>query len=260
MDGDGADARGLESVARRAARAGGTYLLERFRDGHVVGEYGRDDVKAAVDREAEARVLEVVREAFPDHAIRAEESGHHPGSDVEWVVDPLDGTNNFASGVPVFATAVAACRDDRAVAAAIHEPLPDSLYRARTGGGASVDGEPLRASSDLSLDCGTVSLVVGLQAVRDDDRMAEATRVETALRERCKRVRTTWAPCVDWGLLARGAIEGVVCLYPEVYEHRAGTLLAAESGVCSVETGPLYVGAGDAATRDDLAAVVERAR
>lgn len=279
----------LAEVAERAARAGGAYLRDTFRSGPVTAEYGPDDVRSEVDREAERRVLGVIRDAFPAHRIYAEESGRTSGrageagqtggtdgrSDrFQWFVDPLDGTNNFASGLPTFATAVAVRRDGKTRAAAIYEPVPDDLYLARRGRGATVDGDAIAANSDVGLDCGTVSLVVGLPALRDPVLRGEADRMETALRNACKRVLQTWAPCVDWGLLARGGIEGLVAFHPAAYERHAGELLAAESGASAVELnddndaedgndpngeGSLYVGASNEELLTTLRGALERA-
>ncbi|RLM59190.1 inositol monophosphatase [Halobellus sp. Atlit-31R] len=264
----------LEAVAARAVRASGDYLADAFRDCTIEAEYGTDDVKSAADREAEARALDVIRDAYPAHAIHGEESGRDGEHRYEWIVDPLDGTNNFAAGVPAFATAACVLCDGRPLVSAIYEPLPDSLYLARRDGGATVGGDALSAESDLSLPQSTVSFVVGLPAVRDDDQRAAAARVEAAVASRCKRVLNTWSPCVDWGLLARGDIEGLVAYRPDVYEQYAGGLLAAESGVESrvialdgdgsapsetehgaVGTGvdSLYVAAADRAKLDELA-------
>ena len=226
-----ADTGRLAAVAERAVRAGGDYLVGAFRDGAVDGEYGTDDVKAAADRAAERRILDVVRESYPDHAVHAEESGRDGDGGYEWVVDPLDGTNNFAAGVPMFASAACVRYDTRPVVTAIYEPLPDCLYLARRGAGATVDGEPIAADTGVSLPTGTVSFVVGLPALRDPDRRATADRIAAAVDAECKRVLDTWSPCVDWGLLARGRIEGLVAYYPDVYEQYAGELLAAEAGV-----------------------------
>ncbi|EJN60214.1 inositol monophosphatase family protein [Halogranum rubrum] len=247
----------LADVATRAARAGGDYLADEFRTGHVDAEYGADDVKAVADREAESRVLDVVRGAFPDHALHGEESGRVGESRYEWVVDPLDGTNNFASGLPAFATAVAVLDDGDPVVSAIYEPLPDTLYVARDGVGATVNGQQLETGSDVALDNGTVSFVVGLPAIRDEELAKRAEAIETALGDHCKRVVETWSPCVDWGLVARGALEGIVCFYPDVYEQHAGELLAREAGVVSTSREGVYVGASDEKTRDDLLAVVD---
>jgi len=250
----------LAAIASEAVAASGEYLRATFRNGSVDAEFSSTDVKAAADREAEQRVRQVIEDHYPDHAFHGEESGRVGDGPYRWVVDPLDGTNNFASGYPKFATAAAVCRDDEPVAAAIYEPLTDATYRAARGGGATLNGEPVSAASTRPLEHGTVALVIGLPAVRDPARAAQAERIELALREECKRVVATWAPCVDWGLLARGSIAGLVGFHPERYEQHAGSLLAAESGIDArdtVDDDGLYVGAHDSATTERLGAVVD---
>lgn len=250
------DTQELAAVAVEAAEASGAYLAANFRNGHVEADYLDDDVKSVADREAERRALDVVADHFPGHATHGEESGRRGDSPFVWVVDPLDGTNNFASDIPLFATAVTAVHEGTPVAAAIREPLLDTTYVAERGGGARVDGRPVEAGSDVPLRRGTVSLVLGLTAVRDETKRAHADVVEEALEGRCKRVLSTWAPCVDWGLVADGSIEGIVCYHPDVYEQYPGSLLAAESGVVSRTAGDVYVGAGDEATLEELWAAI----
>ena len=250
----------LARVAGEAVQASGDYLRATFRDGPVDAEFSSSDVKAAADHESEDQIREVIETHYPDHVFHGEESEAVGDGDYRWVVDPLDGTNNFASGYPKFATAAAVLYRDEPVAAAIYEPLPDDLYLAERDDGARLNGEPLTAASSVPLEHGTVAFVVGLPAMRDADRSAQADRLIDALGEECKRVVPTWAPCVDWGLLARGGIEGLVCFHPDIYEQHAGGLLAAESGVVASDTvadDGIYVGAHDDDTRATLAAVVD---
>ncbi|MFB6108902.1 MAG: inositol monophosphatase [Haloplanus sp.] len=250
----------LAAVAERAVHAGGEYLADAFRNGAVDAEYGVDDVSTAADRVADRRVRAEIESAFPDHAIYTEETGRHEGSGYEWVVDPLDGTNNFASDIPTFATAVAAVRtggdEDRPLVGAVHEPVVGATYLARRGEGATVDGERLTADSDVPLERGTVALSVGLPAVRDPERRRDAERIEGALRGGARRVVESWAPLVDWGLLARGGIEGLVYLAPQRHELVAGGLLAAESGAAEFRDDGLYLAATDAATLSELRTLV----
>lgn len=238
----------LPAVAERAVRAAGEYLAGAFRNGAVAGDYGEDDVTTDADREAGRRVREVIAAAYPDHGVDGEDVDRRAstGDDpVEWLVDPLDGTNNFAAGIPSFATAVAVRHRAETVVAAVYEPLPDSLYLAVRGAGATVNGDPLAAATDRDLAHGTVSLAVGLDAVRDPALRAESEAIRDALGDRCKRVVETWSPCVDWGLLARGSLAGMIYVYPDPHDYHAGRLLAAESGVHARETDSLYVGSPD---------------
>ena len=250
----------LAAVAAEAVETSGEYLREAFRNGSVDGEFSSIDVKAAADREAERRIQAVIDDHYPKHAFHGEESGRIGEGDYRWVVDPLDGTNNFASGYPKFATAVAVLHKEKPVATAIYEPLTADLYLAERDDGATLNDNPLSATTSLSLDHGTVALVVGLSVATDPDGLTQIQDLEAALRERCKRVVTTWAPCVDWGLLARGSIEGLVCLQPELYEQHAGSLLAAESGIVADDTvaeDGRYVGSPDRSTTATLRSIVD---
>ena len=238
----------LAAVAAEAVEASGEYLQTAFRNGSVDGEFSSLDVKAAADRESETRIQAVIDEHYPNHAFHGEETGRIGNGDYCWVVDPLDGTNNFASGYPKFATAVAVLYEETPVAAAIYEPLTEDLYLAERDAGATLNGERLSATMSLPLEHGTVALVVGLSVVTDPDGLTQIRALESALREQCKRVVTTWAPCVDWGLLARGSIEGLVCVQPDIYEQHAGSLLAAESDIVAEDTvaeNGRYVGSPD---------------
>jgi len=250
----------LAVVAAEAATTAGEYLREAFRNGSVDGEFTGTDVTAAADRESESRIQAAIDAHYPDHAFHGEEAGHIGNSDYCWVVDPLDGTNNFASGYPKFATAVSVLYRGTPVAAAIYEPLTADLYLAERDAGATLNGEPLSATTSLPLKHGTVALVVGLSVVTDPDGLTRVRALEAALRKQCKRVVTTWAPCVDWGLLTRGAIEGLVCVQPDIYEQHAGSLLAAESGVIAddtVDEDGRYVGSPDREVTAMLLEVVD---
>lgn len=250
----------LTAVAAEAVEASGDYLRETFRRGAVDAEFSSTDVKAAADREAETRIREIIDAHYPDHVFHGEESGKLGEGDYRWVVDPLDGTNNFASGYPKFATAVAVLHKEMPVAAAIYEPVTEELYLAERDAGATLNGEPLSATTSLPLEHGTIALVVGLSVVTDPDGLTQVRELEAALREQCKRVVTTWAPCVDWGLLARGSIEGLVCVHPDIYEQHAGSLLAAESGIVADDTvseNGRYVGSPDGEVTAVVREVVE---
>jgi myo-inositol-1(or 4)-monophosphatase len=251
----------LADVAERAARAGGSYLAESFRDGPVRGEYGTDDVKAEADRAAEERVVDVLSTTFPDHAVHAEEAGRSDGrgdgARYEWVVDPLDGTNNFASGVPLFATAVAVRDGEETLAAVVYEPLTDTCHRAIRGQGTTVDGEEPKRGEPLALSRATVSFVRGLDAVRDPEHKQRGDRMAASLEAATKRVLRTWAPTVDYALVASGYVEGLVALRPDAFERHAGELLLSEAGAATHRARGRYVAAADESTLAALEACLE---
>lgn len=272
----------LAAIAARATLPAGRLLKREFRTGHVAGSYGPDDVKTDIDERAERLVLDELADRVPTHATHGEETGLRGESDHVWVIDPLDGTNNFAAGFPSFATATCCLQDGDPVAAAVYEPLPGSLYvvardeTARVLEGDTLDaivssgddrrdldldgddpaGRELTADSDTPLEHGTVSFVVGLPAIRDPDGVERAKRMTDALEPICKRVLRSWSPCVDWGLLARGGTEAIVCYRPDPYEQYPGTLLAETAGAAVRESADIYVAAATTSVADRLFEVV----
>lgn len=253
----------LERTAIEACVSGGAYLREAYRTGETEAEASAHDVKSSADTEAERRVLEVVRSRFPDHPIEAEESGYHEGSGpYAWLVDPLDGTNNFESGLPSFATAVTVLEcdngdeavpgrddtgaDDRGgpsledavpVLGVVYVPLMDDLYVARRGDGVRHDGRPVIADSDASPETATVVSVIGHDVKRHPAQRAVSESINRALEDRCKRRLESWSPTVHWGLLARGRLDGIVCYRPDREEQLLGERFAAESGLRTATSG-----------------------
>lgn len=242
----------VEAVARAAALAGGDVLRTRYRDGDADGQYGPHDVKAAADVASEDRILAVVRRAFPDHAIFSEEAGTLDGDGYRWVIDPLDGTNDFAAGMPTFSTSVAVLRDGEPVLAVVHLPVTGETYVARRGAGVRYEGEHVTADSPVPVEAATVAIVVGREIPRDPDLAATADAMAEVAGERVKRVVDTWAPTVHAGLVARGRMQGLVQFHPDEEEQHATELLAAEADAATRRDGPLFVAACDEETLDAL--------
>lgn len=250
----------VEAVARAACRAGGAALRERYRDGDADGDYRVHDVKAAADEAAEGRMLPVVRDAYPDHAVYAEESGEFPGDgDYRWIIDPLDGTNNFTAGLPTFASSVAVVENGDPLLAVVHQPVTDETYVARRGEGVRYGDRQVTADSDLALATASVAVIVGRAVVRDPDRSAAADAIREAVRDRVKRVENSWAPTVHSGLFARGRLQGLVQLLPDEEEQAVTELLAEEAGAATRRDGPLYVAASDEEKLEGLWRAVEGA-
>ncbi|WP_158055842.1 inositol monophosphatase family protein [Halorussus halophilus] len=233
----------VENAAVKACRDGGAYLREAFRADDRDGEYTAHDVKARADRESERRMLDTVLDAFPDHHVYAEESGDHPGdSSYRWIIDPLDGTNNFTAGISSFATAATVLEDDDPILAVTYVPMLDDLYVARRDEGVRYDGEPVVAETGHSVEQSTVGFVIGHDVKRDENRLATSKAIRTELESQCKRVVESWSPCVHWGLLSRGLLDGMVTFYPDPEEQRAGELFATEADVAIESWDECFVG------------------
>jgi myo-inositol-1(or 4)-monophosphatase len=139
-------------AARRAADIIMRHLdrLERL----AIETKGRNDFVTEVDRLAEAEIIHVLRRAYPDHAVLAEESGASAGrggSDYLWIIDPLDGTTNFLHGYPQFAVSIALAHKGRLEQAVVFDPTRNELFTASRGEGARLNDRRIRVSKTASL-------------------------------------------------------------------------------------------------------------
>ncbi len=142
----------LTETAIAAVRAGGNALLEQRRAGYRVQFKGEIDLVTDADRRSERTVVSLIQQRFPEHRILAEE-GSTGGSSTRyrWIIDPLDGTTNFAHGYPHYGVSVGLEIDGDLAVGAVYDPILDELFHASAGSGAFLNGEPLQVSETDSL-------------------------------------------------------------------------------------------------------------
>ena len=167
---DSSSGRPAREVALEAARLAGGIIKDRFQTTKDIRFKGRADIVTDVDLAVEKAVLELLRGEYPDFGVLAEESEPiETDSPYTWVVDPVDGTRNYAIGIPHFCTVVALSRGNEVVLGVTYDPISDELFVAQQGQGASVNGEPISVSekqemeeSLLGFDLGYVDEQAGL--------------------------------------------------------------------------------------------------
>ena len=137
----------MKDIAIQAARAGGQVLMQKFGTTLVVEHKGENDLVTDVDRASEAAIVSVIRGTFPRHDILAEE-GQYPAYDsrYRWIIDPLDGTTNYAHGFPWFAVSIALERDGEVILGVVHNPFTRELFIAEKGEGAFLNDIQIRVS------------------------------------------------------------------------------------------------------------------
>ncbi|WP_235886233.1 inositol monophosphatase family protein [Paenibacillus cymbidii] len=221
--------RRAEEVAVLAARAAGAVARERFGTQTQVRSKGDDgDLVTEVDFLAEQELLPRLAAAFPGHQIRSEESGWSGvGGDWLWLVDPLDGTNNYAIGLPVFGVSLTLLYQNEPVLGVIYDSMLDRVYVARKDGGARCNGEPLSAHGGAGLPG---RLTLGWIQGHHVQKLGNAMRLKTHLDATSKRVLRLWAPSLLWCMLARGDLDGIVLYNSEGDDLYAGVLMAREAG------------------------------
>jgi myo-inositol-1(or 4)-monophosphatase len=206
-DRDG-DASARREAAARAADAGREAAMAAFRTDHGVElkAHGMDRVTAA-DRESQRRVLDVLEARYPGETVVAEEEdapSDVPGTGPAWVVDPIDGTNNFAAGGRIWCVSVAAVVDGEPVAAVTDCPALGDRYVA--DGTATRNGDPVTTSATDDPASATIAVVFGLDAA---DRPAYV-RVNDAVLERFGDLRRLGAAQVVLAMVAAGELDGAV--------------------------------------------------
>ncbi len=219
----------LLEVARAAAVAGARPLKELFGRLERVKEKGEaGNLVTEADLAAEAAVLAVLAEVTPAFGVLAEESGRRDGEGpLEWCVDPLDGTTNYAHGFPVFGTSVGLLFQGRPLLGALVVPVLDQVYTAAPGLGAWCNGTRLRVTTCSRLE--DALLATGF--AYDRRQVRDNNYAEFALfTHRCHGVRRAGAAAVDLAYLASGAVDGYWERGLAPWDLAAGVVLVEEAG------------------------------
>ncbi|MBD2423094.1 inositol monophosphatase family protein [Cyanobium sp. FACHB-13342] len=235
----------LLEVGRRAAEAGGDQLRQYFGKLEQVREKGRSgDLVTEADHAAEAAVLAVLAAETPAIGVLAEESGRQarPG-DLEWCVDPLDGTTNYAHSYPFFGTSVGLCWRGQPLLGALAAPGLEQLYWAAPGLGAWCNGSRLQVSDCPSLD--QALLVTGFaydRRTRLDNNYAEFAWFT----HRTQGVRRGGSVALDLAFVAAGKLDGLWERGLSPWDLAAGVVLVEEAGgvVSAYDGSPLDIQSG----------------
>jgi len=211
-----------------AAIAGGKVASKYF--GKILELEGKSmpaDFRTKADLEAEKVIIEILEKKFPNYNILSEEVGEiNKNSEYTFVIDPLDGTNNFALGVPYFSTSIALMNKDEVVFGVIYNPILKNIYYAEKGKGAYLNKNRIYVSKESNLKKSTVSMVVNYGFPVDN-----FIRILDGLyRADVKRVTEFWSVAMDYCLLASGKIEALILHTVPLYDFAAGKIIAREAG------------------------------
>jgi myo-inositol-1(or 4)-monophosphatase len=173
------------AFAREQARLAGQLLVASYERVVRVDRKSKRDVVTEVDYASEHLILEAIREQYPNDAVLAEESGHHerhapdgPASGRTWVIDPLDGTVNYANGIPYFCVSIGLVSGGRPAVGVVLDPLRDDCFAATTDGAATLNGEPIGASDKEALADFVVSLaIIGRGGIGRERRIGREIRI-----------------------------------------------------------------------------------
>lgn len=214
-------------TAVAAARDAGEILMGFRRSGFAISKKGRVNLVTEADVAAEKVVVDRILGSYPDHRILAEERGvGGGGASVRWVIDPLDGTTNFAHGYPCFAVSIGVEQADTLTAGVVFDPVRDELFTAVRGGGAFLNGDPIRVSGEDNLEDSLLCTGFSYSAEEITGNLALFSRVMMQVRS----VRRDGSAALDLCYVGCGRFDGFWELSLNPWDVAAGMLIVREAG------------------------------
>lgn len=214
-------------VAQEAARLAGKIQLTRFQGEKHVRYKGRANLVSDVDIQVEDEIVGLLRREFPDIGVLAEESEPLGGSsEFMWVLDPVDGTRNYVSGIPHFAVVIALARQDDILLGITYDPVRDEMFLAEQGRGAFLNDTPVRVSSRLQLD----QCVLGLDMGYVDHMALNAVTLLATLWPGVQAIRVMGSAALGLAYAASGRVDLYFHHNLAPWDIACGLLLIQEAG------------------------------
>ena len=219
--------RQAETIAREA----GDIVHEGFGKVDYIEYKGDIDLVTKFDRISEKHILRRLHVLFPDHAIRAEEGGGHSssgsGSAFEWLIDPIDGTTNFAHGLPIFGVSIALLQAGEVIAGVVYDPIRDELFSAAKSQGATLNGKQIGVSTATVLNQSVLATGFPYDLRTNPDNNLDHFSNFTL---RARAIRRPGAAAIDLVWTACGRLDGLWELRLNPWDVAAGALIVREAG------------------------------
>jgi len=248
----------LLNIAVKAARRAGSVINRAALDGSPLEVRAKqaNDFVTQVDRAAESAAIDIIRRAYPDHGILAEESGdsrgataqrgHEPKSDTRWIIDPLDGTTNFIHGFPQYCVSIAVEQRGRVAHAVVYDPTKNELFTASRGRGAFLNDRRIRVTKCTQLRNALVGTGFPFKEL---SRLDQYLRQLEAIMRGTAGIRRAGAAALDLAYVACGRLDAFWEMGLAPWDMAAGALLISEAGglVGDLQGGQEYLSSGDIA-------------
>ena len=257
----------MKAVLTAVAREAGAFMMKHFRrleEGEIERKSSLKDLVTFVDRESENLIFDRLKAELPDHGLLGEESGQvREGSGGVFIIDPLDGTTNYAQGLPHFAVSIARRKDERTTHGLIYLPYFDEMFYAERGAGAYLNEKRLQVTTKTDLaDC---LVATGFACVRGGYR-PDGLPIFNRLIYRLRDLRRLGAATVDLAYVASGIFDGFYEIGLEPWDVCAGALMVEEAGGTvsgfGGETDPLFgprILATNGFIHDEIKSIIEEA-
>ena len=216
------------AVAREAALKAGGILRENINGAREISYKGDINLFTDMDMRSERVIVEFLRASFPEHGIVAEEETKiRNASGFTWIIDPLDGTTNYAHGYPCFSVSIALERDEEIILGAVYDPMRGELFSAQKGNGAYLNGKPIRVSA---IDTLIKSLLAtGFPYDRKESEKNNLDHFHDLLMA-SQEVRRDGSAALDLCYVASGRFDGFWELKLKPWDVAAGSLILREAG------------------------------
>jgi myo-inositol-1(or 4)-monophosphatase len=241
-----------KEFAVKTARQAGQYLRNIFHHQHAIMYKGRINIVTEADHGSENLIIEAIRREFPDDDILTEESpGMDRGRSARWIIDPLDGTTNYAHGFPIFCVSIALEVGGIVQLGVVYQPMLDEMFVAERGGGTFQNGNPLQVSSisGLSASLLATGFPYDIQESEQNNIRYFNTMVVQA-----QAVRRAGSAALDMAYVAAGRFDGFWELKLMPWDTAAGVLLIQEAGgtVTDIVGRPYHLGGPDVLASNGL--------
>ena len=217
----------LLDTAIKAARAAGHEIVKRLPQQRDVRSKGFRDIVTDADLAAQDALVSIIRSHFPQHGILSEE-GLTPGGNngIVWVLDPVDGTTNYAHRYPCFSVSIGVMQDDEPVAGVVYDPMREHLFCAERGAGATLNNERLHASATDQL----IHALVALDFAREPALRAEQMAAMVNCSRHIHTFRSTGSAALSLCYVAAGWLDAYFHFMLSPWDCAAGGLIVAEAG------------------------------
>ncbi|MGP1924586.1 MAG: inositol-1-monophosphatase [Arsenophonus sp. NEOnobi-MAG3] len=220
------------TIAIRGARQAGNFIAKSYEKPdsiEIIAKKGQNDFMTNIDKKAEQIIIEAIQKSYPNHTIITEESGKILGKDedIQWVIDPLDGTNNFTKRLPHFAVSIAVRIKGRTEIAAIYNPILNELFTSVRGQGAQLNGYRLRLKSNNELEGAIIATGFPFKGKQHS---AAYINIITKLFKKCADFRRTGSAALDLAYVAGSRVDGFFEIGLKPWDFMAGELLVREAG------------------------------
>lgn len=221
----------LTKTAIETAKIAGEILRKGFGTHFCIeSKEGKNNLVTEYDRLSESAILSFIKGKYPNHSFLAEESGESGNAkhdDVMWVIDPLDGTVNFAHALPVFSVSIAAVKDNKILSGVVYHPILDELFVAENGNGAFLNGKKISVSTNNDME--TSFLVTGFP-YNVNENPNNCIDHFVSIIQKGIPIRRLGSAALDLAYVACGRFDGFWEINLHPWDVAAGVLLVQEAG------------------------------